>query len=147
MPRFAQFSEAAADTLQAYYRAFAKNQFDTVMTLWTDEDSTSLICADGTYLRGLEDIGRTLTQQFKQGRITIEPLEINAYESAGTVIYVTAEAHHGATHTAPTLVFATYVMNREYGKWRITHLHISTMTEYQMRDFASKLKHGKEALH
>src|SRR5579871_862979 len=124
MPRFAQFSEAAADTLQAYYCAFAKNQFDTVMALWTDEDSESLICADGRYLQGLEMIGRTFTEQFKQGHLTIEPLEMNAYESAGTVIYVVAEAHHRNPNEAPTLIFATYVMNREYGKWRFSHMHL-----------------------
>lgn len=147
MPRFAQFSEAAADTLQAYYSAFAKSQFDTAMALWTDEDSVSLICADGTYLKGIENIGRALALQFKQGHITIEPLEMNAYESAGTVIYVAAEAHHGLPHDTPKLIFATYVMNREYGKWRISHIHLSPITGPQTHEFAARLKQSKKALH
>jgi hypothetical protein len=146
MPRFARLFEAAADTLNAYYAAVAERNLEAVMQLWIDEEFVSCIQADGAHLHGLEKIRAGYALQFNHGRKHIEALDVRVYDSVGTVVYAAAEIHRGPGETE-SMVFTTYVMVHEHGRWKIAHVHASTMPAETASQFAAKSRSRRGPLH
>jgi hypothetical protein len=148
MPRFARLFEAAADTLHAYYQAVADGNLDALMSLWIDEEMVSCIFPDGTHLHGLDRIRSGLAERLEHSRVSIDPIDIQVYDSLGTVVYAIAEAHHPLEPgKPPELAFSTYVMVHERGAWRIAHIHGSRMPSAAAGQFAAKARHGQGPLH
>lgn len=146
MSRFSKRFDAAAVTLNFYYKARAECNLDSLIDLWVDEEFACWVDENGIQHYGIENIRNGLNNQIrKNGPVTITALDIHAYNSLSTVIYAIVETH--ANEHGEKMVFSTYVLVLERSEWRIAHLHVSIMPPEAANIFLEKLRHARGPLH
>lgn len=127
MPRLSLLFEAADDVLDAHREALRQRDLDSMLSLWTDDDSISCVLAGGTRVVGHDQLRESFAKLFETQALLMDPLETTIHVLSGTTLIETTEALRvdaNATE-ADMYLHVTYVLLHTHEGWRLLHLHSS----------------------